>query len=51
MIATSPPNDDYWYPVIMYYANRRGFNLAHKELNGDMIEYLKDCGVKYLTLS
>ncbi len=50
MLATSPPDQDYWYPIIMYYADRHGFNLAHGRLNEDMIEYLRDRRVKYLAL-
>jgi len=50
MIATSLPTDDLWYPVLMYYSDRHGFNVSHKRLHKDMIKYLRDNSVKYLAV-
>jgi hypothetical protein len=53
MIATSLPDarvQDLWYPTLMHYAGRRGFNVPHQRLDTDMIEYLRNNKIKYLAL-
>ena len=53
MIATAlsiDPDTAIWYPTVMYYADRHGFNMTHKSLTEDMIEYLNDRRVKYLAV-
>lgn len=50
MIATSLPKHDNWDPTLMFYANRRGFNVPHGILNKEMIEYLKKRNIRYLVL-
>lgn len=50
MIATSLPDQDLWCPTLMYYADRHGFNVPHMRLNEEMIKYLRNKNIKYLTL-
>ncbi len=50
MIATSLPYDDRWEPSLMYYADRHGFNVGHKEIRKEMIAYLRQEKIKYVAL-
>ena len=50
MIAVSQPGDDLWSTELMYYSDRRGFNVPHYRLNGEMIGYLRSRSIKYVAL-
>ncbi len=45
------PDQDLWYPVLMYFADRHGLNVPHERLNEEMITYLRYNNMKYLALS
>lgn len=52
MIATSPPlKGDCWGPMLMYYSDRRGFNIPHEEITSEMIGYLKKQNIRYLAVA
>jgi hypothetical protein len=53
MIATSLPkipDQDLWYPTLMYYSDRHGFNVPHRRLDAGMISYLMANNIKYLVV-
>lgn len=50
MIATSTAGPGLWDPTLMYYADRRGFDVRHRRLNEKMIGYLRGRDVKYLAI-
>jgi len=50
MIATAQPGDALWSPELMYYSDRRGFDVPHYRLDEDMIRYLSGKNIRYLIL-
>jgi 4-amino-4-deoxy-L-arabinose transferase-like glycosyltransferase len=50
MIATCLPGIDLWESALMYYSDRRGFDVGLKRLNEDMVAYLRSKGIKYLVM-
>ena len=51
MVAISTVSEDLWNPVILYFADKKGYMLPQSQLNQEMIDYFREKKVVWLIIT